>query len=70
MSISLKYKPMAVSSVTTRCHSANLNGVYYKGPYSAVTDNGVVWYTWHGWWYSLKSVVMKIRPAYFEPNEV
>lgn len=53
-----------------RCHSANLNGVYYQGPYSAVTDNGVVWYTWHGWWYSLKSVVMKIRPAYFEPNEV
>ncbi|XP_030621431.1 fibrinogen-like protein 1 [Chanos chanos] len=53
-----------------RCHSANLNGLYYKGPYSAVTDDGVVWYTWHGWWYSLKSVVMKIRPADFEPNEV
>ncbi|KAG5263421.1 hypothetical protein AALO_G00264660 [Alosa alosa] len=53
-----------------RCHSANLNGVYYQGPYSSVTDNGIVWYTWHGWWYSLKSVVMKIRPSYFEPNEV
>ncbi|KAM9413506.1 fibrinogen-like protein 1 [Salvelinus alpinus] len=53
-----------------RCHSANLNGYYYHGAYSAVTDNGVVWYTWHGWWYSLKSVVMKIRPAAFEPNIV
>ncbi|EAW63801.1 fibrinogen-like 1, isoform CRA_c, partial [Homo sapiens] len=38
------------------CHSANLNGVYYSGPYTAKTDNGIVWYTWHGWWYSLKSV--------------
>ncbi|OBS80134.1 hypothetical protein A6R68_21663, partial [Neotoma lepida] len=45
-----------------RCHSANLNGVYYQGSYTAETDHGVVWYTWHGWWYSLKSVVMKIRP--------
>ncbi|XP_008849065.1 fibrinogen-like protein 1 [Nannospalax galili] len=51
-----------------RCHSANLNGVYYGGPYRADTDNGVVWYTWHGWWYSLKSVVMKIRPNEFIPN--
>ncbi|XP_013804917.1 fibrinogen-like protein 1 isoform X2 [Apteryx mantelli] len=53
-----------------RCHSANLNGLYYKGPYTAITDNGVVWYSWHGWWYSLKSVVMKVRPADFEPNIV
>ncbi|KAG8453737.1 hypothetical protein GDO86_000386 [Hymenochirus boettgeri] len=53
-----------------RCHSANLNGLYYKGPYTAKTDDGIVWYTWHGWWYSLKSVIMKIRPASFEPNLV
>ncbi|XP_004696540.1 fibrinogen-like protein 1 [Echinops telfairi] len=53
-----------------RCHSANLNGLYYGGPYRAHTDNGVVWYTWHGWWYSLKSVVMKIRPNDFIPNTV
>ncbi|XP_032775073.1 fibrinogen-like protein 1 [Rattus rattus] len=53
-----------------RCHSANLNGVYYQGPYRAETDNGVVWYTWRGWWYSLKSVVMKIRPGDFIPNTV
>ncbi|XP_036852913.1 fibrinogen-like protein 1 isoform X2 [Manis javanica] len=53
-----------------RCHSANPNGIYYTGPYTAITDNGVVWYTWHGWWYSLKSVVMKIRPNDFIPNVV
>ncbi|KAK7141481.1 hypothetical protein R3I93_015582 [Phoxinus phoxinus] len=53
-----------------RCHSANLNGFYYRGPYSAVTDDGIVWYPWHGWWYSLKSVQMKIRPDIFEPNDV
>ncbi|KAM9470366.1 fibrinogen-like protein 1 [Clarias gariepinus] len=51
-----------------RCHSANLNGLYYNGPYSAVTDNGIVWYTWHGWWYSLKTVEMKIRPSAYEPE--
>lgn len=53
-----------------RCHSANLNGLYHTGPYTAKTDNGIVWYTWHGWWYSLKSVVMKIRPSDFIPNIV
>ncbi|KAM4810075.1 fibrinogen-like protein 1 [Rhinophrynus dorsalis] len=53
-----------------RCHSVNLNGLYYKGPYTSKTDDGIVWYTWHGWWYSLKYVAMKIRPASFEPNVV
>ncbi|KAM7111598.1 fibrinogen-like protein 1 isoform 1-T2 [Molossus nigricans] len=53
-----------------RCHSANLNGLYYLGPYNNETDNGVVWHTWHGWWYSLKSVVMKIRPNDFISNIV
>lgn len=28
-----------------------------------MTDDGVVWYTWHGWWYSIKSVVMMVRAA-------
>ncbi|KAM6439946.1 fibrinogen-like protein 1 isoform 4-T6 [Liasis olivaceus] len=53
-----------------RCHTANLNGLYHNGPYSARTDNGIVWYTWHGWWYSLKSVVMKVRPSNVSPNVV
>ncbi|KAG7282016.1 hypothetical protein CRUP_020121, partial [Coryphaenoides rupestris] len=49
------------------CHSANLNGLYYhRGYYSAVTDDGVVWYPWKGWWYSLKTTVMKLRPADFK----
>uniref|UniRef100_A0A3Q3X035 Fibrinogen-like protein 1 n=1 Tax=Mola mola TaxID=94237 RepID=A0A3Q3X035_MOLML len=48
------------------CHSGNLNGHYYNGPYRAMTDDGVVWYTWHGWWYSIKSVVMMVRAADLE----
>ncbi|XP_056135642.1 fibrinogen-like protein 1 [Lampris incognitus] len=47
----------------SRCKSGNLNGHYYKGPYKAMTEDGVVWYTWHGWWYSIKSVVMMVRAA-------
>ncbi|XP_014876972.1 fibrinogen-like protein 1 [Poecilia latipinna] len=47
-----------------KCHSANLNGVYYpNGHYSASTDDGVVWYPWRGWWYSLKTSIMKLRPV-------
>ncbi|XP_041958476.1 fibrinogen-like protein 1 [Alosa sapidissima] len=53
----------------SRCHSGNLNGHYYNGPYQAVTDDGVVWYTWHGYWYSIKSVVMMIRPEGFEESK-
>ncbi|KAM9857668.1 fibrinogen-like protein 1 [Aulostomus maculatus] len=50
----------------SKCDSGNLNGHYYKGPYQAMTDDGVVWYTWHGWWYSIKSVVMMVRAADLE----
>ncbi|KAL2098045.1 hypothetical protein ACEWY4_007252 [Coilia grayii] len=53
----------------SRCHSGNLNGHYYTGPYQAMTDDGLVWYTWHGYWYSIKSVVMMIRPEAFERPE-
>ncbi|KAJ0050883.1 hypothetical protein NL108_009324 [Boleophthalmus pectinirostris] len=45
----------------SRCGAGNLNGHYYSGPYQAQTDDGVVWYTWRGWWYSIKSVVMMVR---------
>ncbi|XP_060941667.1 fibrinogen-like protein 1 [Limanda limanda] len=47
----------------SRCDSGNLNGHYYKGPSQAMAEDGVVWYTWHGWWYSIKSVVMMVRAA-------
>ncbi|KAE8301125.1 Fibrinogen-like protein 1 Precursor [Larimichthys crocea] len=50
----------------SKCDAGNLNGHYYKGPYQAMTDDGVVWYTWHGWWYSIKSVVMMVRAADLE----
>lgn len=51
-----------------KCHCAHLNGVYHRGHYSALTDDGIVWYTWRGWWYSLKTTLMKIRPSDFLPN--
>ncbi|XP_029949247.1 fibrinogen-like protein 1 [Salarias fasciatus] len=50
----------------SKCDSGNLNGHYYKGPYKAMTEDGVVWYTWHGWWYSIKSVVMMLRASDLE----
>ncbi|CAJ1053858.1 fibrinogen-like protein 1 [Xyrichtys novacula] len=50
----------------SRCDSGNLNGHYYNGPYKAMADDGVVWYTWHGWWYSIKSVVMMVRASDLE----
>lgn len=57
-------------TLSHRCDSGNLNGHYYNGPYQAMTDDGVVWYTWHGWWYSIKSVVMMVRAAdYQRPKE-
>ncbi|XP_037110805.1 fibrinogen-like protein 1 [Syngnathus acus] len=54
----------------SRCDSGNLNGHYYKGPYQAMTTDGMVWYTWHGWWYSIKSVVMMVRAADLKQPEV
>uniref|UniRef100_A0A3Q0T1V1 Fibrinogen-like protein 1 n=1 Tax=Amphilophus citrinellus TaxID=61819 RepID=A0A3Q0T1V1_AMPCI len=54
-----------------KCHSAHLNGKYYpNGHYSSVTDDGVIWYTWRGWWYSLKTSIMKLRPIDFKIDPV
>ncbi|XP_023151280.1 fibrinogen-like protein 1 isoform X1 [Amphiprion ocellaris] len=52
----------------SKCDSGNLNGHYHDGPYKAMTDDGVVWYTWHGWSYSIKSVVMMLRAADLEAH--
>ncbi|XP_037108042.1 fibroleukin [Syngnathus acus] len=53
------------------CLAANLNGHYYRGRYSGVT-NGIYWGTWYiltdgrtGERYSFKRVEMKIRPRNF-----
>ncbi|KAJ7999177.1 hypothetical protein DPEC_G00212690 [Dallia pectoralis] len=53
------------------CLAANLNGRYYRGRYSGLT-NGIYWGTWYiltdsrsGERYSFKSVEMKTRPRNF-----
>ena len=38
------------------CYHSNLNGLY-----GADTNDGIVWYHWKGWQYSLPYVEMKIR---------
>ncbi|CAJ1063911.1 fibrinogen-like protein 1 [Xyrichtys novacula] len=49
-----------------RCHAANLNGKFYRsGKYKGRNDNGVVWGTWRGLWYSLRHTTMKVRPLVF-----
>ncbi|KAJ8391448.1 hypothetical protein AAFF_G00089220 [Aldrovandia affinis] len=49
-----------------RCHAANLNGKFYRGgEYKGKFDNGVVWMTWRGLWYSLRHTTMKVRPLVF-----
>lgn len=53
------------------CQSANLNGIYYRGPYDPKTnvphsvENGIVWPTYKPGSYSLKTVRMFVRPAAF-----
>lgn len=46
------------------CHLSNLNGDYLAGPHDSFA-NGVIWYTFRGYYYSLKDAVMKIRPTNF-----
>lgn len=42
------------------CHFSNLNGFYLGGPHLSYA-NGINWYQWKGFYYSLKRSEMKIR---------
>ena len=44
------------------CHVSNPNGLYLWGPTSHYAV-GVNWYAFKGYYYSLKSITMKIRPV-------
>jgi len=43
------------------CHRANLNGLYLRGNHSFY-GNGVQWYYWTGFYYSLRFTEMKVKP--------
>ncbi|XP_076037588.1 techylectin-5A-like [Oratosquilla oratoria] len=47
----------------TKCHASNLNGKYLQGETKENAD-GVIWHAWRGYYYSLRTVEMKIRPAF------
>lgn len=45
------------------CGDSNLNGLYYSsGAYESSNTDGMYWSSWHGSRYSLRSIVMMIRP--------
>ena len=44
------------------CHASNLNGKYLKGPHKSYA-NGVNWFGFKGYHYSLKRTEVKVRPV-------
>lgn len=43
------------------CYNALLTGVYYKHPSNVPKFQGVTWFSWKGFYYSLKSATMMLR---------
>ncbi|KAI5091243.1 microfibril-associated glycoprotein 4-like [Silurus meridionalis] len=50
------------------CHIANPNGLYKSKNVNAM-NTGIIWQTWKGNYYSLKSIVMKVRRIGLEDIE-
>ena len=44
----------------TKCHSSNLNGLYLSGNHTSYAD-GVNWYYWKKFYYSLSFTEMKVK---------
>jgi len=43
------------------CHRSNLNGLYLNGTHNSYAD-GVNWFHWKGFRYSLRFTEMKMKP--------
>ena len=46
--------------------ASNLNGLNFNTN-NAVSEEGIVWYTWRDYHFSLSSAEMAIRPKSYEP---
>jgi len=42
-----------------------LNGIYLTDPQDLTARQGIVWFRWRGWDYTLKRATMMIRPRYY-----